>query len=81
LRAFALLEREEIADERDPAITIEAIRLHRLVRAVAGARYIGAARKAVTDSLIEAMAEVYPDGAWAMRQTLGLVHGVSMRGT
>ena len=34
LRAFALVDRETIADERDPAITAETIRLHRLVRAV-----------------------------------------------
>ena len=33
LRAFALVDRETFADERDPTITTETIRLHRLVRA------------------------------------------------
>ena len=37
LRAFALVDRETIADERDPAITTETIRLHRLVRGRGGA--------------------------------------------
>src|SRR5918998_5425479 len=45
LRAFALIDREAIPDERDPAITTECIRLHRLVRQVAAARCEGAARK------------------------------------
>jgi hypothetical protein len=35
LRAFALVDREVIADESNPAITTDAIRLHRLVRQVA----------------------------------------------
>jgi tetratricopeptide (TPR) repeat protein len=38
LRAFALVDRETIVDERDPAISIDIIRLHRLVRDVAAAR-------------------------------------------
>jgi hypothetical protein len=38
LRTFSLLQRETIADERDPAITTETIRLHRLVREVAATR-------------------------------------------
>ncbi len=37
LRAFALIDRESIPDERDPAITTDCIRLHRLVREVAAA--------------------------------------------
>ena len=37
LRAFALIDREIIPDERDPAITTDTIRLHRLVRDVATA--------------------------------------------
>src|SRR5829696_1166280 len=45
LRAFALIDREAIQDERDAAITTECIRLHRLVRQVAAARCEGAARK------------------------------------
>ena len=35
LRAFALVDRETIVDERDPTITTDCIRLHRLVRQVA----------------------------------------------
>ena len=46
LRAFALVDRETIVDERDPAITTETIRLHRLVREVAAARREGEAREA-----------------------------------
>jgi tetratricopeptide (TPR) repeat protein len=38
LRNFALVDREMIADERDPSITTDAIRLHRLVRLVASER-------------------------------------------
>jgi tetratricopeptide (TPR) repeat protein len=60
LRAFALVDRETIADERDPAITIDCIRLHRLVRQVAAARCEGEAREGVRRILIEAVAAVYP---------------------
>jgi hypothetical protein len=42
LRAFALVDREVIPDERGPSITTDSIRLHRLVRQVAAARWIGA---------------------------------------
>jgi Tetratricopeptide repeat len=60
LRAFALVERETIPDERDLAITTECIRLHRLVRQVAAARAAGAAQEDMLRALIEAMAVVYP---------------------
>ncbi len=60
LRAFALIDRETITDERDPAITTDTIRLHRLVREVAAARRSGEAREDVRRALIEAMASVYP---------------------
>ncbi len=60
LRAFALVDRETIADERDPAITTDTIRLHRLVRAVAAARLQGEAAEAMRRALIEAMTRVYP---------------------
>ena len=60
LRAFALVDRESIADERNPAITTETIRLHRLVRWVAAERFEGAAAEAARRTLIEAMARVYP---------------------
>jgi tetratricopeptide (TPR) repeat protein len=62
LRAFALIDRETIADERDPAITTETIRLHRLVRTVAAWRRQGGAIEAARRGLIEALAAVYPRG-------------------
>jgi tetratricopeptide (TPR) repeat protein len=61
LRSFALVDRETIPDERDPAITTECIRLHRLVRAVAAVRAEGEAREDMLRALVEAMAAVYPD--------------------
>jgi len=61
LRAFALVERETIVDERNPAIETETIRLHRLVRQVAADRYSGAARERAQCALIAALAAVYPD--------------------
>ncbi len=64
LRAFALVERETIADERDAAITTDAIRLHRLVREVAAARREGEAREQVRGALVAAMVEIYPGGGW-----------------
>src|SRR5580704_6367728 len=45
LRTFALLNRETITDERDPGITTETVRLHRLVREVAAARGGGEQRE------------------------------------
>jgi hypothetical protein len=78
-RAFALVDREAIADDRDPAITTETIRLHRLVRTVAAGRLEGASGKAqvVRTALIEAMARVYPGtvfsdpAAWPRAGRLG----------
>jgi tetratricopeptide (TPR) repeat protein len=61
LRSFALVDKETITDERDPSITTDCIRLHRLVRAVAAARAEGEVREQVLRTLIEAMAAVYPD--------------------
>jgi tetratricopeptide (TPR) repeat protein len=61
LRNFALVDKETIADERDPAITTDCIRLHRLVRRVAAARAEGEAREPMLRALIEAMAAVYPE--------------------
>ena len=60
LRAFALVDRERIADERDPTISTDCIRLHRLVRQVAAARSIDEAREQAERALIEALATVYP---------------------
>ena len=63
LRAFALIDRETIVDERDPAIRTDTIRLHRLVRQVAAARRVGDARALAERALMEAMAAVYPPDA------------------
>jgi Tfp pilus assembly protein PilF len=60
LRAFALVDREMIPDEYDPAIVTETIRLHRLVRAVAASRLRGKGAEAAWRVLVDAMAAVYP---------------------
>ena len=60
LLAFALVDREPIPDERDPAIETDCIRLHRLVRQVAAARCTGDAREDVMRRLILALARVLP---------------------
>jgi len=76
LRVFALVEREQIADERDPAITTDAIRLHRLVREVAALRADGAQKDAVRHTLVAMLAAVYPDdgfnnpASWPLCATL-----------
>jgi hypothetical protein len=54
LRAFALVDRESIPDERDPSITIDTIRLHRLVREVAATRKTAEARTEIGCELIAA---------------------------
>jgi tetratricopeptide (TPR) repeat protein len=64
LRAFALVDRERIVDERDPVVTTDCIRLHRLVRQVAAARRDGAARDEVRRTLIEAAATLYPENVF-----------------
>ena len=55
LRSFALVERESVADERDPAVTSDCIRLHRLVRQVAAGRPGPAA-----GALLRAVLALYP---------------------
>ncbi|MGO9740479.1 MAG: tetratricopeptide repeat protein, partial [Roseiarcus sp.] len=60
LRAFALVEDETIADEREPAIETEAIRLHRLVRTVAAGRCAAEPREEARRAWIEVFASVYP---------------------
>ena len=59
LRSFALIDRETIADERDPAVTTETLRLHRLVREVAAARRVGMAREETFRALVAAVAAVF----------------------
>jgi hypothetical protein len=58
LRAFALVDRETIPDEREPSIVTETIRLHRLVRAVAARRLQGEAAEAARRALVDVMAAV-----------------------
>jgi hypothetical protein len=64
LRAFALIDRETIVDERDPAISTDTFRLHRLVREVAAARRTGEAREEARRVLVEVLAAVYPQGVF-----------------
>jgi tetratricopeptide (TPR) repeat protein len=60
LRVFALVDRQTIVDERDPAIRTDTIRLHRLVRQVAAERRVGRARELAQSVLLDALAAVYP---------------------
>jgi tetratricopeptide (TPR) repeat protein len=60
LRTFALLDRETIADEREPTIKTDCIRLHRLVREVASARCEGEARKDAQRALVGVPLALYP---------------------
>jgi tetratricopeptide (TPR) repeat protein len=60
LRRFALIDRETIADEREPTIETDIVRLHRLVREVAAARRVGEAREGARCALIKSVAAVYP---------------------
>jgi tetratricopeptide (TPR) repeat protein len=69
LRAFALVDRETITDERDPTITTDCIRLHRLVRQVASARRDDATRDEVRRALIEATTTLYPENVFDDPQT------------
>ena len=60
LRAFALIDRESIPDERDAGITTDCIRLHRLVRQISIARRSLDERTSARKDLIKAMAIAYP---------------------
>ena len=53
LRTFALVDCETIIDERDPAITTDTIRLHRLVREIAAARRAGEAREDSSERFVD----------------------------
>jgi tetratricopeptide (TPR) repeat protein len=64
LRAFALVDREVVPDERDPSVTTDCIRLHRLVRQVAAARCEGIAREEALRVLVGVLAAVYPDNVF-----------------
>jgi class 3 adenylate cyclase/tetratricopeptide (TPR) repeat protein len=60
LRAFSLVDRQPLVDERDPSITTDAIRLHRLVREVAAERRGIETRVQLRRALSAALAAVYP---------------------
>jgi hypothetical protein len=60
LRTFALVDRETIADEYEPTIKTDCIRLHRLVRQVATERRQGKALEEARCAVIAALASVYP---------------------
>lgn len=60
LRAFALIDREAIRDERDPSIVIECVRLHRLTRQIAASRRTEVALEENRRELIYALSVVYP---------------------
>ncbi len=64
LLAFALVDRESIADEREPTTLTDSIRLHRLVRQVAAARCTGEAREDATRRMIAAFGRVLPAGVY-----------------
>jgi tetratricopeptide (TPR) repeat protein len=69
LRTFALLSHETVKDERDPEITTETVRLHRLVREVAAARRQGKAREEMIRALLEATTAVYPEEVFSHPKT------------
>jgi tetratricopeptide (TPR) repeat protein len=60
LRAFALVDRELILDERDPSKTTDCIRVHRLVREVVVTKVDADVKATIRSELIAAMASVYP---------------------
>jgi tetratricopeptide (TPR) repeat protein len=83
LRTFALIDRENISDERDPDISTGCIRLHRLVREIAASGASLEMQLTVKSKLVEVLSTVYPKGvyddpaAWPRARRLdGLVLGL-----
>jgi TIR domain len=64
LRTFALVDRKSIVDERDASITTDSIRLHRLVREVAAARFGNDTRRKLQGALGVALDAAYPHNAY-----------------
>jgi len=66
LVAFALVDRDSVPDERDPSIETDCIRLHRLVRLVAGLRWsedhtgLPVRRDVALNEIVAAFARIYP---------------------
>lgn len=86
LRSFALIERKDIHDERNPDVSTDCIRLHRVVRNVAASRWSEPDTKQARVSLITAMAAAYPHDDYSVidewprarrldAHALGLVEG------
>lgn len=69
LRTFALIDREIIRDERQPAIATDTIRLHRLVRQVVVSRLDRAMRDKIGRAILKAMVAVYPARVWDKPET------------
>jgi tetratricopeptide (TPR) repeat protein len=65
LRTFALVEREAIKDERDPATTTDSIHLHRLVREVATGRPPEEQGQSMRRALVAALEEAYPQDGYS----------------
>jgi tetratricopeptide (TPR) repeat protein len=65
LRAFALIDRETISDERDIAIVTDCIRVHRLVSQSAAVRRSDETQTELRRVLMEAVARVLPTELWA----------------
>ncbi len=63
LRAFGLVDREAVPDERDPNVVTDCIRLHRLVREVVVAKEIDAYGDIVA-TLLSVLASVYPNDSY-----------------
>jgi tetratricopeptide (TPR) repeat protein len=85
LRAFALIERESISDERQPKIRTDSVNLHRLVRKIAMTRLAPAQNERMRGELIAAMLAVYPKevlndpSVWARARRLD-PHGMALVG-
>jgi tetratricopeptide (TPR) repeat protein len=60
LRTFALIDKESVANEQNLSITHDAIRLHPLVREIAGARREHEARYGIRNTFIAALRLIYP---------------------
>ena len=69
LRVFALVDRETIPDQRDPTITTDCIRLHRLVRQVAISLAAPETFDDLRRRLIEALAAIYPPNIYDEHET------------
>ncbi len=72
LRRLSLLSREAAQDDREPADTIDSVRLHRLVRQVAAASLTPDGALQVRASLTRAMAAVYPADVFSNKASWGL---------